>query len=228
MPDIQITALDGSSFSAYLSLPVGGNGPGLLVIHEIFGLTDEARAACDAFAAQGYVALCPDLFWRQKDAAPAPSSWEQAARFYKNFDVEAGVRDLLGSLAHLRKTSGCSGKVGVVGSCLGGRLAFLMASRSDVDCAVGYYGVGIDSYLDEVHDIRMPFLLHLAEQDKLFPPPAQEKLKRAFSRNPVLSVRAYPNADHGFARSGDPRFLPEDAAKAAQETDAFLKEHLQT
>ena len=86
-------------------------------------------------ATKGYLALCPDLFWRQQPdiqlTDKSPAEWDRAFELYKGFDVEAGVRDLLATLAHLRSMPGCSGKVGAVGYCLGGKLAYLMAARSD-------------------------------------------------------------------------------------------------
>lgn len=230
MPDVQITSFDGQSFTGYLAAPTGGNGPGLLLIHEIFGLDQSMRDLCDRFASHGFIALCPDLFWRQSLSPSAvsfsESDWEQAAIFYKNFDVEAGVRDLLAALAHLRQTPGCGGKVGVVGSCLGGRLAFLMAARSDIDCGVCYYGVGLESLLDEVHDIRSPFLLHIAEQDKLLPPPVQKRVIRSLARNPLIAVHTYPAADHGFARKGGVKYAPDLAALADQRTFDILEKTL--
>lgn len=229
MPDTLVNALDGSSFPAYVATPAAGNGPGLLVIHEVFGLNDDMRARCDALAARGYVVLCPDLFWRL-DSSNAPSTqeedWEQATRRYKNFDVEAGIRDLLASLAFARRLPGSTGKVGAVGFCLGGRLSYLLASRSDIDCAVAYYGVGIDAFLDEVFDIRAPFMIHVGEQDKLIPPPIQKRMKTSLSKNKVITFYSYPFADHGFARQGSPKYVPEAATLADHRTFTFLEEHL--
>lgn len=224
MPDVQIPSLDGSFFTGYAATPPGGNGPGLLVIHEIFGLCDALRAQCDAFAARGYIALCPDLFWRtrEKDKPEKETDWDEAARLYKSFDIEAGLRDLLASLAFLRQTPGCGGKVGAIGACLGGRLAFLLASRSDIDCGIGYYGVGLDSHLDEVHDIRVPFMLHLGEMDKLLPAPVQKKVLRSLARNPLIEVHTYPGADHGFARVAGTAFHPAAAALAEKRSYDLL------
>lgn len=230
MPDLHVRSLDGSSFTAYAAAPPGRNGSGLILIHEFFGLNDTMRGLCDFLASQGYLALCPDLFWRQGSAA-APitlneSDWGQAGKLYKEFDVEAALRDLLATLAHLRQTPGCSGKVGAIGYCLGGRLSFLLAARSDLDCAVSYYGVGIDSLLDEIHDIRAPFMLHLAEQDSLLPPPIQAKIIKAMARNSFISTFSYPGVGHGFARPDGAGRLAAAAQTASDRTLAFLKEHL--
>src|ERR1700749_3312315 len=145
MPDIKIKSLENKEFSAYCAMPASGNGPGLVVCQEIFGVNEVMRKVCDDFAAKGYIAVCPDLFWRQQPGVQltdkSPPEWDRAFELYKGFDVEAGVRDLLSTLAHIRAMKGCSGKVGSVGYCLGGKLAFLMATRSDVEATVSYYGV---------------------------------------------------------------------------------------
>ena len=165
MPDITITGPDGD-FGAYLAVPASGSGPGIIVIQEIFGVNADMRAHCDGLAAQGYLALCPDLFWRQEPGIQitdqSEAEWQRAFELYQGFDVDLGMQDLAASLAHLRALDGCTGKVGCIGFCLGGLLAYLMATRTDADCAVGYYGVGIQDKLDEAGNIGAPTLLHIA------------------------------------------------------------------
>jgi len=230
MPDILIPSLDGASFEAYSALPKGGNGPGLIVIHGIFGCNVDARRECDTFAALGYTAVCPNLFWKQKVGAQTNATgttdWEQASKFYKNFDVEAGTRDLLATLACLRQMPGCNGKVGAIGFCLGSRMAFLMAARSDLDCVVSYGGVGFDSMLDEIHDIRAPYLLHLPEQDRFVPASMRQRIMGAMARNRVVVTYSYPGAEHGFSQEGDAHFNPEIAALARTRTQEFLAAYL--
>jgi len=231
MSDIKIHSFDNKDFGAYCAMPEGGKGPAIIVIQEIFGVNNFMRQMCDAFAAKGYIAVCPDLFWRQKPGIQlnkqTPEEWDQAMDLYKGFDTESGVRDLLATLAHVRKLPGCSGKVGAVGYCLGGKLAYLMATRSDVDASVGYYGVELDKYLDEVHDIRMPLMLHIAALDKYTPAPVREKLLKAFARNPVITAYVYDNADHAFARTGGDHYNAEAAKLANDRTDQFFAEYLQ-
>src|ERR1700733_9777068 len=192
MPDIKIKSLEGKEFGAYCAVPKNGNGPGLIVSQEIFGVNATMRQICDEFAAKGYIAVCPDLFWRQQPGIQltdqTPAEWDRAMELFKGFDVEAGVRDLLSTLAHVRALKGDGGKVGAVGYCLGGKLAWLMAARSDVEATVSYYGVGLDQMLDEVHDIRMPLMLHIAGLDSYCPPPVREKILRNIARNPVISA----------------------------------------
>ncbi len=183
MPDITIPSFDGKSFSAYCATPASNHGPGLIVIQEIFGVNAGMRKICDDFAAKGYIAVCPDLFWRQQPGIQltdkSPAEWDRAMELFNGFDVEAGLRDLLSTLAHVRTMKGSSGKVGAVGYCLGGRLAYLMAARSDVDATSSYYGVGLDELLDEIHEIRMPLIIHIAALDKYAPEPVRQKILKA-------------------------------------------------
>jgi len=230
VPEIQIDALDGFPFSAYTSQPVGKNGPGIILIHGIFGLTSGLRAHCDALAAQGFLAICPDLFSRQRQEGVnvdyREEDSEQAQIFYNNFDVNAGIGDLLSTLAHLRRTPGCGGKLGAIGACLGGRLAFLMAARSDVDCAVGYDNVGIDSFLSELYDVRTPLMLHFGEQDSLMGEDARQKILKRAKRNEVIQTYVYPDAGHSFVKKTSPNYHPENAEQAEKRTRAFLAEWL--
>ena len=231
MSDIKIKSLQGAEFGAYCAMPLRGNGPGLVVIQEIFGVNANMRAVCDDFASRGYIAVCPDLFWHQEPGVQIngkmPADWDHAMELYKGFDVEGGVRDLLSTLAYVRSIKGCSGKVGSVGYCLGGKMGYLMASRSDVDAAVCYYGVDLEKYTDEIHDIRMPTILHIAALDKYSPPPVREKILKAIKRNPVITAYVYEDADHAFARVGGDNYNKQAADLAADRTNKFFAETLQ-
>lgn len=230
MPDITIKSLHGGAFGGYAALPQAENAPGLIVIQEIFGVNDAMRQICDFYAAQGYLAVCPDLFWRQEPNVRLTDQteieWNKAFSLYKNFDVEASVRDLLATLAHVRRMKGCNGKVGDVGYCLGGRLAWLMASRSDIDCSVSYYGVGLDTMLDELYEIRMPLLLHIAERDKFVSPSVQQKILGSIQRNPAVSAYVYAGAEHAFARPHGQTYREDAASLANTRTLQFLAEQL--
>lgn len=231
MPDITVRTLDGKEFGAYCALPQTKRGPGLIVIQEIFGVNAAMRQLCDSYAAKGYAAVCPDLFWRQEPGVQltdkTPAEWERAMALMKGFDIEAGVRDLFSTLAHLRAMQGES-KIGAVGYCLGGKLAWLMATRSDVDASVSYYGVGLDQMLDEVHDIRAPMMLHIAGLDAYVPPPARQKILAAVARNPVIKAHVYEGADHAFARPNGQNYNGAAAELANQRTEAFFAEHLRS
>ena len=152
MSTLTIDTGDGP-MNAYLALPPGGEGPGIVLIQEIFGVNEVMRDLADGFAAQGYVVACPDLFWRIEPGIDisdkTEAEWARAFDLFKTFHVEHGVRDLRATLAALRSHPACTGKVGAVGYCLGGKLAYLMATRSDAQASVSYYGIGIDKALGE-------------------------------------------------------------------------------
>jgi carboxymethylenebutenolidase len=228
--ELTIRAADGGSFSGYLATPKSGKGPGILVIQEIFGVNKVMRDIADGFAAQGYAALCPDLFWRQEPGIQitdkTEAEWARAFQLYQGFDEAKGVDDLKATLAHLRALPACTGKVGAVGYCLGGKLAYLMATRSDAECSVGYYGVGIDKALGEAGKIARPLMLHIAEQDQFCPPEAQQAIKAALGRNPNVTIHSYPGVDHAFARSGGEHYDKAAAESANKRTAEFFKQHL--
>ena len=230
MSSVTINAADGGTFSAYLALPDQETAPGILVIQEIFGVNKVMRDLCDGFAAQGYVAICPDLFWRQEPGIDitdqSEEEWNQAFSLYQGFDEAAGVQDLIATLAFLREHPRCTGKVGAVGFCLGGKLAYLMATRSDADCSVGYYGVGIENALDETGTISKPLLLHIAEQDQFCPPEAQAKITAAMGGVSSATVHSYAGVDHAFARIGGAHYDQAAADSANGRTAAFFTEHL--
>ncbi|HEX6959028.1 MAG TPA: dienelactone hydrolase family protein [Ferrovibrio sp.] len=227
---LTIQAHDGGNFSAYLAEPAGGKGPGILVIQEIFGVNKVMRDICDGLAAQGYLALCPDLFWRQEPGVDitdkTKEEWDKAFKLFNGFDLDKGIEDLKSSLAVLRKSPGCSGKAGTVGFCLGGRLAYLMACRSDVDAAVGYYGVALTEHLAEAKNIRKPLMLHIANEDRFVPKEAQAQIKAALKDNPLITLHDYPGCDHAFARAGGEHFDQKAADLANQRTADFFKKHL--
>jgi carboxymethylenebutenolidase len=228
--ELTIRAADGGSFSGYLATPKSGKGPGILVIQEIFGVNKVMRDIADGFAAQGYAALCPDLFWRQEPGIQitdkTEAEWARAFQLYQGFDEAKGADDLKATLAHLRTLPACTGKVGAVGYCLGGKLAYLMATRSDAECSVGYYGVGIDKALGEAGKIARPLMLHIAEQDQFCPPEAQQAIKAALGRNPNVTIHSYPGVDHAFARSGGEHYDKAAAESANKRTAEFFKQHL--
>lgn len=230
MSSVTINAADGGTFSAYLAQPEDETAPGLLVIQEIFGVNKVMRDLCDGFAAQGHLAICPDLFWRQEPGIDitdqSEEEWNKAFSLFQGFDEAAGVQDLIATLAFLREYPRCSGKVGTVGFCLGGKLAYLMATRSDADCSIGYYGVGIEEALDEAANISKPLMLHIAEKDQFCPPEAQAKIKTAMASTPLVTVHSYAGMDHAFARIGGAHYDKDAAELAHSRSAAFLKEHL--
>jgi carboxymethylenebutenolidase len=230
MADISIAAPDGGSFSAYIAEPSATPAAAVLVIQEIFGVNQVMRDLCDSFAAQGYLACCPDLFWRIEPGIQitdkTEAEWKRAFELFGAFDVDKGVDDLKATLQHLRSHSDCNGKVGSVGYCLGGKMAFLMATRSDADCNVSYYGVGLDQLADEVPNITRPLMMHMATKDQFCPPETQEVVKKAVSPNANVTLHIYEGNDHAFAREGGEHYDPEAAGLANERTMAFLKANL--
>ncbi len=230
MTDILIDAASGGQFAAYLAEPGGtAKAPGMLVIQEIFGINDTIRAICEAYAAEGYVALAPDLFWRQQPGVQLDYSkegWARAFELYGGFSETKGVEDLIAALAQLRQHPRVNGKVGAVGYCLGGKLAYLMATRSDADAVVGYYGVGIDNSLGEASAITKPLMLHIAENDGFCPPEAQAKIKEGLTPITFVTVHSYPSVDHAFARKGGDHYDAAAATLADSRTAEFFKHYL--
>lgn len=230
MPDITIKAADGGSFSAYLAEPKSGKGAGVLVIQEIFGVNKVMRQITDAVAAQGYFALCPDIFWRQEPGIQitdqTDAEWARAFALFKGFDQTKGIDDLKSSLAHLRGIKGCTGKAGTVGYCLGGRMVYLMAARSDADANVSFYGVGLENNLDEAKAIKKPTMLHIAEKDSFVPAEAQAKIRAALQGHPQITIHTYAGQEHAFARMGGKHYDKASADLANQRTADFFRKYL--
>ncbi|MBV6634071.1 MAG: dienelactone hydrolase family protein [Alphaproteobacteria bacterium] len=233
MTMITINTADGS-FGAYMAQPEGNDAsspaPGLLVIQEIFGVNKVMRDICDEYAAKGYVAVCPDIFWRQEPGIQLTDKteehWKRAFELYQGFDEAAGVEDLKATLAHMRGLDVTNGKVGSMGFCLGGKLAYLMATRSDADCNVSYYGVGIDNALDEAASISNPLLMHIAEKDGFVPPEAQAKIMTTVGPVTQVEAHTYMGQDHAFARVGGEHYDKASADVANDRTAEFLKGNL--
>lgn len=221
--DITIQGPDGD-FMAYRA----GEGPAIIVIQEIFGVNAVMRDLCDWLAGEGYRAICPDLFWRIEPGIQltdqTEAEWARAFELYQAFDADAGVRDIAAAIAHARKAG--AQKVGAVGYCLGGFLAYLTAARTDADASVGYYGVGIQDALAEAKAITKPLMLHIAGKDEFVPPEAQAHIHAALDDHAQITLHDYPERDHAFAREGGAHFNADDAATANSRTLAFFKQHL--
>ena len=225
-----IQTLDGTgSFSAYYAAPGSTPRAAIVVIQEIFGVNTGIRLKCDRLAEQGYLAVAPDLFWRlgpDTDLDPdIPEDFQQALGLMGQFDQESGVRDIEATIKAARATLG-GGKVGAVGYCLGGRLAFMTAARTDVNASVGYYGVGIDGLLGEKHAIAHPLMLHIPEEDHFVDKAAQRRMHEGLDDHPKVTLHDYPGEDHGFATEIGKRRSDESAKLADERTAAFFAEAL--
>ena len=199
---IDIAAKDGGSFKGYLAVPASGSGPGILLLQEIFGVNKSMREVADHYAEEGYVVLAPDLFWRMEPGVElgyTEADFGKAMGYYQRFDANQSIRDAADALKVLRARPECKSKVGALGFCLGGKLAYLAAARTDVDCAVSYYGVGIEADLAEAHNIKGPMVFHFAELDRFAPTEAREQVKAAFKGRSDVEFYLYPGCDHAFA-----------------------------
>jgi carboxymethylenebutenolidase len=220
------------SFDAYWAEPASGEAPvaGIIVIQEIFGVNEGIRRKCDHWASLGYVAAAPDLFWRFAPGVEldpdVPEQFQQALELMGKLDQDLAVRDIEATIRALRARIGSAAKIGVVGYCLGGRLAYMAATRTDADASVGYYGVGLDGLLHEQNAIGKPLLLHIAGDDHFVPPAAQRAIHEGLDGNPHVTLRDYPGEDHGFAAETGARRSEEAARLADSRTEAFFAQHL--
>ncbi|MDQ2891929.1 MAG: dienelactone hydrolase family protein [Pseudomonadota bacterium] len=226
-----IDALDGNgSFTAYVAEPAGTPTAAIIVIQEIFGVNAGIRRKCDTLAEAGYLASAPDLFHQlepgiELDPDIAPEM-QRALGLMGRFDQDQGVRDIEATIRAARAALGGSGKVGAVGYCLGGRLAYMTAARTDVDASVGYYAVGIDGLLRECHAIANPLMLHIPQDDHFVDHATQAAMHAGLDDHPKVTLYDYPGEDHGFATEFGKRRSPAAAGEADARTMAFFAEHL--
>lgn len=222
---VTITTPDGS-FAAYLARPKAAKTPAIVVIQEIFGVNDDMRKTCDDLAANGYIAICPDLYWRQEPNVElfdkTEADWQKAFKLYNAFDIDAGIKDIAATIAYTRGLNG-TGKVGAMGYCLGGQLAYLTAARTDADACVAYYGVGLDKKMDEADQIRHPLMMHIAEEDEFVTKDAQAVIRRALEGRKGITVHSYPGMSHAFARNNGIHYDKANADLANGRTAEFFK-----
>ncbi|UZK68482.1 dienelactone hydrolase family protein [Sphingomonas sp. S1-29] len=231
MREISIPALDDSgSFNAYVAEPDGAARAAIVVIQEIFGVNRGIRQKCDKLAAAGYLAIAPDLFWRIEPGIEldpdVDAEMQQALGLMGKFDQDKGVADIEATIAAARSHLAEGGKVGVVGYCLGGRLAFMTAARTDADASVGYYAVGIDGLLGEADAIAKPVMLHVPKDDHFVGAETQAKMHEGLDDHPMVTLHDYAGEDHGFATEVGNRRSPEAAELADARTMAFFGEYL--
>ena len=204
MASITIQAADGSgSFQAFVREPATKPAGAVVVIQEVFGVNQAMRDTCAWIADIGFIAVCPDLFWRIQPGIDitdkSEAEWKQAFELFGKFDKAKGIEDLKATLAAARSLPNANGKAGTMGYCLGGLLAFMMADQSDADINVSYYGVGLDGLLGELDAVKKPLLVHIADQDEFFPAEGRAKAAAAARGHAHIACYNY-NAQHAFAR----------------------------
>ena len=231
---MSVTGPDGA-FQVLVRRPVDqeqgeGPRPAVIVVQEIFGVNRNVLEIAEGLAANGLYALAPDLFWRTRPGIDLddrePADLERAFELYRGFDPDAGVADIAAVISAARKLPGVNGKMAVIGHCLGGLLTFLTAQRADPDCAVVYYGGGMDQHLDDAGKIDCPILIHLAGSDEYIGPDAQAKIEHTFRSDAKAEVQVYPGRGHAFARDGGSHYDQADARTADQRTHDFLRLNL--
>lgn len=230
MGTLATPALADGRFPLHVERPAVPTAPAIVVLHEVFGVNDDLRATCRELAQRGYIAICPDLFWR---VAPgfSLSAWTEAdlprvQQLYRAFDREEAARDAAAVLAFARRMEGGNGKVGLMGFCMGGLMTFLTTARHGADASVAYYPGEAELYLDEASAVHTPMMIHLAEEDEFIAKGAQRALAQAFAGNPHFALHAYPGCRHAFARHNGDHFDPAAAALANGRTWRFFDERL--
>jgi carboxymethylenebutenolidase len=226
----QIPTLDASeTFPAYVARPAASPRGAIIVIQEIFGVNPGIRKKCDDWAAQGYLAVAHDVFWRQKPGveldSDIPEQFQEGVGYMMKHDFDLGIRDVEAVIHWIRRDQGVA-RVGLVGFCMGGRVAYLAATRTDVDASVGYYGVGIDQMLGESHAIANPLLLHVPTADGFVPPEAQQAMHAGLDDNPHVTIHDYEGLDHGFAAEHGVRRNEAAAQLADKRTSEFFARHV--
>jgi carboxymethylenebutenolidase len=226
---VTIKGHDGA-FAAYVARPKTSPAPAVVVLQELFGVNADIRKTCDELAEQGFVAVAPDLFWRQEPGVDlkvtSDADWQHGLRLYQAYDRDAGVRDVKDTLGAAARLPACTGKIAVLGYCLGALMTFLTAVRCRVDAAVAYHGADTEKYLGEVDNLLAPLLMHLGEEDEFISKAAQAQIKAALADKPDTTVCSYPGQHHAFARHNGAHYDAAWAALANDRTREFLRRYL--
>ncbi len=219
--------------NCYVAEPDAPPKAAIIVIQEIFGVNAGIRTKCDGWAKAGYLAIAPDLFWRMSPGVEldpdVEAELQEGFGYFQRYDANDGVTDIEGVIKVLHAGTSSFGaitKVGCVGYCLGGRLAYMAACRTDISASVGYYGVMIDQMLEESHAIAHPLMLHIPTADHFVGPEAQAAIHAGLDGHPKVTLHDYAGLDHGFAAEMGSRRDEAGAALADARTVAFLGEWL--
>jgi carboxymethylenebutenolidase len=219
------------AFGAYLAQPKALPAPAVVVLQELFGVNTDIRKTCDELAEQGFIAVAPDLFWRQEPGVDlsvnSEADWQHGLRLYQAYNRDAGAEDVRDTAEAVAKLPECTGNVAVLGYCLGALMTFLTAVRyAVVDAAVAYHGGDTEKYLGEVDGLHAPLLMHLGEEDEFISKSAQAEIKAALAGKPNATIYSYPGQRHAFSRHNGAHYNAAAAALANGRTSEFLNQQL--
>jgi carboxymethylenebutenolidase len=217
-------------FGAYVARPATLPAPAVVVLQEVFGVNADIRETCDELASRGFIAIAPDLYWRQEVGVDldvrSERDWQHGLGLYQAYDRNAGAKDVKETVKAAAARLDCNGRVAVLGYCLGGLMAFLTAVRYRVDAAVAYHGGDTEWYLDEADNLTAPLLMHLAGADEFIPEAAQNEIKAALGGKPNVTIHTYPGQRHAFSRHNGAHYDASAAALAWRRTSEFLNREL--
>jgi carboxymethylenebutenolidase len=226
---IAIHSPDGQ-FRAYIARPAKLPAPAIVVLQELFGVNADIQAHCDELAAQGFIAMAPDLFWRQEPGVDlnvrSEDDWQHGLRLYAAYDRNAGAKDIMETVRTAVELPESTGKVALQGYCLGALMAFITAARYEVDAAVAYHGGDTEKYLGEVGGLQAPLLMHLGEEDEFISKAAQAEIKAALAGKANATVYSYPGQRHAFSRHNGAHYNAAAATLADKRTSEFLRREL--
>ncbi len=226
---VRITAKNGGDFEGWLATPASGRGPGLVILAEIYNANPWVRSVADRYAEAGYVVLAPDLYWRQQPGlylSYTPEGQQRGRELGAAMNLSDFVDDLRTCADWLRRRSDCTGRIGTIGYCLGGKLVWVGLAQGAVDAGVAYYAVQLADHLDAARTIDAPLMMHFGSLDHRVPPDLYEQIKASLAGKPHAQTYWYEGADHGFDRDGYPPYHPQASALARSRTLAFLTQHL--
>lgn len=222
---VEMIKVDGGDLPVHVFSPEGEGGPGIVLVQEIFGVSPYVRDRAADLAAAGYVVHVPDLYWRLDDPPldeAAPDLLPQAMARMNALPWDAAVADTAAAVRNLRASTG---KVGLVGFCYGGGVAFNVAAVEPVDALVSYYGSALPNLVGLAPQVTAPSLHHFGESDSYIPADAVEAIRAAVSREGV-EFHTYSGADHAFDNSRPEFHHAQASALAWERTLAFLNAHL--
>ena len=225
---IEIDSEDGR-FGAYLALPHTGKGPGIVLLQEIFGVNAHIRSVAEQYAADGYVVLVPDLFWRNGARIELDydqAGWQRAIELMNATPVDRALADIALTVSALKAQPALDGQLASLGFCFGGLLAYLSAAKGLVDAAVCYYGGGIQNQLQQADTLKVPLLMHFGAQDSHIPLDAVATVQARFEQCEQVDIRVYPDAEHGFNCSHRSSYHQRRAAEAHGHSLVFLSQQL--